>query len=66
MRNKFKIMYPADYHDQEKQGQPFKPPKNKMIVMNNAGVFFLYSAEDYYASIQKLSDVLYSYDVVWK
>lgn len=66
MRKKFKIMYPDDYHDPEKRGKPFKPASKKMVVMNGSGVFFLYSGEEYYPYIQKLSDVLNKYDVVWK
>ena len=66
MKKKFKIMYPEDYPLPEKRGQPYKPPAGKMLVMNNGGVFFLYDSEPYYPSIQKLSDVLPKYDVVWK
>lgn len=66
MRKKFKIMYPADYHDPEKAGKPFFPGDNKFIVMTNGGVFHIIDDSDYYLSIRKLSNVLYSYDVVWK
>lgn len=65
-RTKFKIMYPIDYHIPEKRGKPYQPPDNCMVVMNGSGVFFLYSNEDYYPSIKRLSDVLHKYDVVWK
>jgi hypothetical protein len=37
-----------------------------MVVMNGGGVFFLYDDETYYPSIQRLSEVLSCYDVVWK
>jgi hypothetical protein len=66
MRKKFKILYPNDYPIIEKRGQPYHPPANCMIVMNNSGVFFLYNGESYYPSIKKLSEFLYKYDVVWK
>ncbi len=46
--------------------KPYIPPPEKMVVMNGGGVFFLYSGEQYYPSIIKLSDVLPKYDVVWK
>ena len=66
MRQKFKIMYPSDYHEVDKRGQPYRPPTKCMVVMNGGGVFFLYNGEEYYPSIRKLSDVLPKYDVVWK
>ena len=66
MRKKFKIMYPSDYWDNEKQGKPYLPPNNCFVVMNECGVFFLMNNTDYYPSIRKLSDVLEKYDVVWK
>lgn len=66
MRKKFKIMYPADHPEVEKQGKPYRPPAKCMVVMNSGGVFFLYHEEGYYPWIQKLSEVLHKYDVVWK
>lgn len=66
MRKQFKIIYPSDYHIEEKRGQPFLTPANTMLVMNSGGVFFLYHNEQYYPYIQKLSEVLHKYDVVWK
>jgi len=66
MRKKFKIMYPSDWHDESKQGQPYHPPSKSMVVMNGSGIFFLFNGDDYYPSIKKLSDVLPKYDVVWK
>ena len=65
MRKKFKIKYPASYHDEKLAGTTYKPKNKKMVVMNTGGVFFLFSGEDYYPSIQKLSDVLPAYDVEW-
>ena len=59
-------MYPNDHHEVSKQGKPYRPPAKNMVVMNGAGVFFLFSGEEYYPSIQKLSNVLPKYDVVWK
>jgi len=66
MRKKFKIMYPQDWHDEGKQGKPFHTSAKTMVVMNGAGVFFLYNEETYYPSVRLLSDVLPKYDVVWK
>lgn len=66
MKKKFKIMHPSDHHEPEKRGKPYHPPAKCMVVMNGAGVFFLYNGEDYYPSIRKLSEVLYKFDVVWK
>lgn len=65
-RQKFKIMYPSDHPEEDKQGTQYKPPSKSMIVMNSDGVFFVFSGGDYYPSIKKLSDVLPKYDVVWK
>lgn len=66
MRKKFKIMYPHDHHEVEKQGKPFLTKKPDMVVMNGQGVFFLFNGERYYPSLKPLSDVLPKYDVVWK
>jgi hypothetical protein len=65
MRRKFKIFYPKTHVDPAKAGSKYKPLKGHMVVMNNAGVFFLYDSEPYYPSIRLLSDVIGSYDVVW-
>ena len=59
-------MYPKDYHDKNKSGKPYLPPAKCMIVMNSAGIFFLYNGETYYPSIEKLSSVLFKYDVIWR
>lgn len=66
MKHKFKIMYPADHHDPEKRGKPYKPTAGRMVVMNNGGAFFLYDGDPYYPSLRELSKVLPKYDVVWK
>jgi len=66
MKKKFKIMYPESYHIPEKRGKPYLPPVNCWVVMGGGGVFFLYNNEQYYPSIQKLSKVLFKYDVIWK
>ncbi len=66
MKRKFKIMYPNDHHELEKRNKPYHPPAQSMVVMNGSGIFFLYSGEEYYPSIQKLSEVLFKYDVIWK
>lgn len=65
-KQKFKIMYPQDYHEVDKRGKPYHPPAKHMVVMSGAGIFFLYSGEGYYPSITKLSQVLPKYDVIWK
>ena len=65
-RQKFSIYYPKDYVDSKLAGTKYKPPSNKMVVMSNDGIFFLYTGGEYYPYIQKLSDVLPKYDVVWK
>lgn len=65
-RKTFKIMYPADHPDPDKAGKPYRPSSGKMVVMNSSGIFFVYNGEPYYPSIQKLSDVLSKYDVVWE
>lgn len=64
-RKKFKVMYPKDHPDKNLAGTRFKQKWNEMVVMNEAGVFFLYNGEQYYPSIKRLSDVLPKYDVVW-
>lgn len=66
MKKQFKIMYPADYHDPKKRGKPYLAPASCMVVMGGGGVFFLYHGEEFYPWIQKLSEVLFKYDVVWK
>jgi hypothetical protein len=66
MKKKFKIMYGENHPNHELRGKPYKPPQNCMVVMNGGGVFFLYDDETYYPSIQRLSEVLSCYDVVWK
>ena len=65
-RLKFKIMYPKDYHDPKKAGQPYHTTGKDMVVMSNKGIFFMFNGETYYPSLRPLSDVLYKYDVVWK
>ncbi len=65
MRKKFKIYYPKDHPDPEKAGKKYKPPSQRMVVMSGGGVFFLYSGEQYYPSIDLLSNRLPKYDVVW-
>lgn len=45
----------------------YKPKEGEMLVMNSSGVFFLVSGlNDYYTNIQRLYDVIGSYDVVWE
>lgn len=66
MRKKFKILYPKDHADENKRGKEYKPPPNHMIVMNDKGIFFQYCGDKYYPGIQKLSEILHKYDVIWK
>ena len=66
MKKKFKILYPCDHKEEDKRGTVYKPKPDSMIVMNENGIFFEYCGEMYYPYIQRLSDVLGSYDVVWK
>lgn len=66
MRKRFKIMYPKDHIEPEKRGKPYHPPAHHMVVMGGGGVFFLFCGEPYSSGIQKLSDVLRKYDVIWK
>ena len=65
MRQKFRILYPKDHPEEDKRGTRYKPPEIHMVVMNGGGCFFLVGMEAYYPSVQKLSDVLPKYDVVW-
>lgn len=64
-RKKFKVLYPMDHYDPELRGKPYKTSGKNMIVMNQSGVFFVYSHDPYYPSIRKLSDILPRYDVVF-
>jgi hypothetical protein len=66
MRKKFKIMYPNDYVDPTKAGKPYLPSEGCMVVMNGQGIFFHVYMGDYEQHVQKLSEVLFKYDVVWK
>jgi len=65
-RRKFEIYHSADNPDSEKAGKRYKPTKQDMLVMNNQGIFFVYSGEIYYPSISKLVDVIGNYDVKWR
>lgn len=66
MRKKFKILYPMDHPDEKKRGKAYMPPPKGMVVMNSAGVFFLYIGEEYYPNIRTLSEMIPKYDVVWR
>lgn len=66
MRRKFKIMYPSDHHETEKQGKPYLTTGKDMVLMNGSGVFFLYRHDDYSTFVRRLSEVLPKYDVIWK
>lgn len=59
MKKKFKIIDASS-------GEKLKLDKGEMVVMNNAGVFFLVTGiGDYYTGIRKLSEVYPKYDVIW-
>jgi|LakMenEpi03Aug12_release.lakeMendotaPanAssembly.Ray.scaffolds.fasta_scaffold1668909_1 ribosomal protein L24E len=62
---KFKIFYSSTHPDPAKAGKEYKPPKGKMLVMNNSGIFFLYESEPFYPSISLLHEQIGNYDVVW-
>lgn len=64
-RKKFAITYPIHHPDQALRGKRYRPEPKKMVVMNEAGIFFEYDGRDYYPSIRKLCEVLPAYDVVW-
>lgn len=66
MRKKFKVFYGADNPYPEKAGKRYKPTGKDMLVMNSAGVFFVFNGETYYPSIRPLVDKIGNYDVVWK
>ncbi len=66
MRKKFRILYPQDHPNAEKHGKKYKPGKKSMVVMNQSGIFFEYCNMEYAAHINKLSDILPRYDVVWQ
>lgn len=65
MRRKFEVYYSVDHSDPEKAGKKYKPSGKDMLVMNNAGIFFVYNGETYYPSIRKLVDAIGNYDVKW-
>lgn len=65
-RKKFRIKYPEDHPNPKLRGKRFKGNSGKdMIVMNGAGIFFMFNGETYYPGIQPLSNVLPKYDVEW-
>lgn len=64
-RKKFQIFYPEGHLDPSLAGKQYKPTGNKMLVMNNEGIFFVYHGEQYYPWIQRLSDAIRNYDVKW-
>lgn len=65
MRKKFKIFYSKDNADSEKAGRQYKPTGKDMLVMNSAGIFFVFNGETYYPSIAPLSIRIGNYDVEW-
>jgi hypothetical protein len=63
---KFKVYYSLDNPDPEKAGKQYKPSRPDMLVMNNNGIFFVYSGEAYYPSITTLTRKIGNYDIIWK
>lgn len=65
MRHKFKIFYGQDNPDKALAGTQYRPAHDEMLVMNSAGVFYVYHNVQYYPSIELLSKKIGSYDVRW-
>lgn len=65
MRKKFKIYYAADNKDKNKAGKQYKPTGKDMLVMNSAGIFFVFNGDKYYPSIVPLVSKIGNYDVKW-
>ncbi len=66
-RKKFEVYYAKDnLLNPDKAGTQFIPKHPDMLVMNNNGIFFVYSGETYYPSISKLVEEIGNYDIVWK
>lgn len=65
MRKKFEIYYSTDNRDSTLAGKKYKPTGKDMLVMNNAGVFFVLNGETYYPSIKPLVEKIGNYDVKW-
>lgn len=65
MRKKFEIYYSTDNQNSTLAGKKYKPTGKDMLVMNNAGVFFVYNGEPYYSSITPLVEKIGNYDVKW-
>ncbi len=66
MRVKFKIYYSKDNPDTQKAGKQYHPHGKDMLVMNNAGIFFVFNGSPYYPSIRPLVDEIGNYDVKWE
>ena len=66
MKKKFEIYYSEHHEDKEKAGTRYKPSGKDMLVMNSAGVFFVFNGETYYPSINSLVNKIGNYDVKWK
>lgn len=66
MRKKFEVFYSLDNNDPNKAGKKYKPTGKDMLVMNNAGVFFVFNGETYYPSITPLVNKIGNYDVKWE
>ncbi len=66
MKKKFEIYYSEYQEDKEKAGTRYKPSGKDMLVMNSAGVFFIFNGETYYPSIRPLVSSIGNYDVRWK
>lgn len=66
MKKKFKIFYSTDNPNLELAGKRYRPTGKNMLVMNDAGVFFVFNGELYYPSIKPLILKIGNYDVVWE
>ena len=66
MKKKFEIYYSEYHEDKNKAGTRYKPSGKDMLVMNSAGVFFIFNGETYYPSIRSLVSSIGNYDVKWK
>jgi hypothetical protein len=65
MKRKFKVFYGSDNPDANKAGKQYKPTGKDMLVMNGAGVFFVFNGETYYPSIMPLVLKIGNFDVQW-
>lgn len=65
MRRKFAVFYCPHNPDPNKAGKRYKPPRGKMLMMSDAGVFFEYDGRQFYPYAKPLVDVIGNFDVIW-